>query len=102
MYRTKAFGTLAIDIAIVGETPSSIIEQKLTANIARRRGKKYRAGVNLIVAEPDLWHNFWRGRRRWVRPIAQIFFIYEQAEREKNGHRNNRMQGTTRVRADSW
>jgi hypothetical protein len=95
VYPSQAFGTLAIDFAIVGETSSSIIEQKLTANIALMRRKKYRAGVNLIVAGPDLW----RDRRRWVR---QIFFIHEQAKREKNGDCNNRVQGTTRVRADSW
>ena len=99
MYPSQAFGTLAIDLAIVGETSGSIIEQKLTANIALMRRKKYRAGVNLIVAGPDLWRNPWRDRRRWVR---QIFFIHEQAKREKNGDCNNRVQGTTRVRADSW
>jgi hypothetical protein len=88
VYPSQAFGTLAIDLAIVGETSGSIIEQKLTANIALMRRKKYRAGVNLIVAGPDLWRNPWRDRRRWVR---QIFFIHEQAKREKNGDRNNRV-----------
>jgi len=34
VYPSQAFGTLAIDLAIVGETSGSIIEQKLTANIA--------------------------------------------------------------------
>jgi hypothetical protein len=86
-----AFGTLAIDFSIVGETSSSIIEQKLTANIALMRRKKYRSGVNLIVAGPDLWRNPWRDRRRWVRPIAQIFFIHEQTKREKHGDCNNRV-----------
>jgi hypothetical protein len=52
-----ALGTLAIDIAIVGETPSSIIKQKLTAHIALMRRKKYRSGVNLIVAGPGLWRS---------------------------------------------
>jgi hypothetical protein len=95
------FGTLTIDVAIVAELPGSIIEQKLTADSALTRRKKYRAGVNIIVAGPDVWRR-WRDRRRWVRPIAQIFFIHEQAKREKNGDCNNRVQGTTRARADSW
>ena len=96
------FGKLAIDVAIVGEPPVSVIEQKLMANIAVMRGEKYRAGVNLIVAGPDPWRNPWRDRRRWVRPIAQVFFIHEQAKREKNGDRNNRVRGTAGARADSW
>jgi len=83
MFSRYAFGTLAIDVAIVGEPPGSVIKQKLTAGVALIRRKKYRAGVNLIVAGPDLWRNPWRDRRRWVRPIAQIFFIHEQAKREK-------------------
>ena len=96
------FGTLTIDVAVVAEPPGSIIEQNLTADSAFTRRKKYRAGVNIIVAGPDVWRSSWRDRRRWVRPIAQIFFIHEQAKREKNGDCNNRVQGTTRARADSW
>jgi hypothetical protein len=102
MFCPTPFGALAIDVAIVGETSSSIIEQKLTANIALMRRKKYRAGVNLIVAGPDVWRNPWRDRRRWVRPITQIFFVHEQAKREKSCDCNNRVQGTMRARAYSW
>ena len=102
MFWPAPFGALAIDVAVVGETSSSIIEQKLTANIAPMRRKKYRAGVNLIVAGADFWRNPWRDRRRWVRPITQIFFVHEQAKREKNCDCNNRVQGTTSVRADAW
>jgi hypothetical protein len=94
------FGALAIDVAIVGEPPGSIIEQKLTAGVALMRRKKYRAGVNLIVAGPDFWCNPWRDRRRWVRPIAQIFFVHKQAKRDKSRDCNKGVQGTTW--ADSW
>lgn len=53
MFRPDAFGTFAIDVAVVTEPPGLVIEQKLTAGAALRRGKKYRARVNLVIAWRD-------------------------------------------------
>src|ERR1700689_2643383 len=96
------FGTLTIDVAVVAEPPGSIIEQKLTADSALTRRKKYRAGVNLIVAGPDVWRNSWRHRRCRVRWLGRKFFVHEQAKREKSRDHNNCLQGTAGARAGSW
>jgi hypothetical protein len=88
-------GTLAIDVAVVAESPGSVIEQKLTAGFALRRHKKYRARVNLVIAWRD------RDRRCCVLPLGQIFSVHEQAKREKSRDYNNRVEGA-RARADFW
>jgi hypothetical protein len=85
-------GTPAIDVAVVAEPPSSVIEQKLMADFTIRRHNKYRARVNLVIA--------WRDRRGCMRPLGQIFIVHEQAKRDKSRDRNNRVQGTSGARAD--
>jgi hypothetical protein len=94
MFCPYAFSTVAIDVAVVGEMPGSVIEQKLIADPALRRRKKYRARIDLVIA--------WRDRLSGAWNVAQIFFVYEQAEREKNRDDNNRVQETTDARWNAW
>ena len=94
MFCLYAFSTVAIDVAVVAEPPGSVIEQKLTADAALRRRKKYRARVDLVIA--------WRDRMSGVRFLCQIFFVHEQAKREKNRDYNKGVQGTMGTRADFW
>ena len=90
MFCPYAFGTVAIDVAVIAEPPGSVIEQKLTADAPFRRRKKYRARVNLVIA--------WRDRLSGVRPLGQIFLVHEQAQREKNRDCSYRVQETTGAR----
>src|ERR1700691_5431476 len=69
---------LAIDIAVVAESPGSVIKQKLMANSARSRHNKYRARVNLVIAWRD--HDW----RCYARPLGRIFSVHEQSTREKS------------------
>ena len=55
MFCPYAFGTFAIDVAVVVEPPCSVIEQKPMAGAALMRRKKDRARINLVIA--------WRDRR---------------------------------------
>jgi hypothetical protein len=94
MFCPYAFGTVAIDVAVVAEPPRSVIEQKLTAGAPFRRRKKYRARVDLVIA--------WRDQVSGVLLLCQIFFVHEQAKREKNCDYNKGVQGTMGTRADCW
>jgi hypothetical protein len=93
--RALVGGTLAIDIAVVAESPGSVIEQKLTADFGLRRHKKYRARVNFVI----VWRD--RDRRYCALPLRQIFSVQEQAKREKSRDYTNRVEGV-RARADFW
>jgi len=89
-------GMLAIDIAVVAESPGSVIKQKLMANSARRRHNKYRARVNLVIAWRD--HDL----RCCVRPLGRIFSVHEKAKREKSRDNNNRAQRAAGAWANFW
>jgi hypothetical protein len=92
--RALVGGTLAIDIAVVAKSPGAVVEQDLTADPALRRHKKYRASINLVIARRD------RNRSR-VLPFDYIFFVHEQAKREKGRDHNNCVEGAmANARAD--
>jgi len=93
MFCPYAFGKFAVDIALVSEPPCSVIKQKLMADSALRRRKKYRTSIDLVIA--------WCDRLDGVRPLGQIFLVHEHAEREKSRNHNNRVQGTTAARPDT-
>ena len=92
MFCPYAFGTFAIDVAVVVEPPCSVIEQKLMAGAALMRRKKDRARIDLVIA--------WRDRLIGVRLLCQIFFVHEQAKHEKKRDYNNAVQGTMGTLAD--